>query len=150
MPSSHLSLHYHLIFSTKHREPLLAPAIAPRVYDYLGGILRSLDGVLLAAGGMPDHVHLLVGLGATRSLADVLRDLKAGSSKWVHETFPEMGGFRWQVGYGAFVVSYSLLDAVRAYIARQEEHHRKRSFQEEYVLFLRRHGIEYDERYVWE
>lgn len=150
MPSSHLSLHYHLIFSTKHREPLLASAFASRVYDYMGGIVRGLDGVLLAAGGMSDHVHLLIGLGATRALADVLRELKAGSSKWVHQTFPELGGFRWQTGYGAFVVSYSLLDVVKAYIDQQEEHHRSRTFQEEFVLFLRRHGIEYDERYLWE
>jgi putative transposase len=150
MPSSHLSLHYHLIFSTKHREPLIAPALAVRLYDDIGGIVRGAEGVLLAAGGMPDHVHLLVGLGATRALADVLRDVKAGSSKWIHDTFPESSGFRWQTGYGAFVVSHSLLDVVREYIRNQEEHHRSRTFQEEYILFLRRHRIDYDERYVWE
>ena len=150
MPSSYVSAHYHLIFSTKHREPTLAPAVAPRVYDYLGGITRGLGGVLLAAGGMPDHVHLLVGLGATRALSDILRDLKANSSKWVHETFPELAGFGWQTGYGAFVVSYSLLDAVKGYIARQEEHHRTRTFQEEFVLFLCRHRIDYDDRYLWD
>lgn len=150
MPSSYLSAHYHLIFSTKHREPTLAPSVAPRVYDYLGGICKGLGGVLLAAGGMPDHVHLLVGLGATRALSDVMRDLKASSSKWIHDTFPDLTGFGWQTGYGAFVVSYSLLGAVNGYIARQEEHHRERTFQEEFVLFLRRHGIEYDERYLWE
>ena len=150
MPSSYISAHYHLIFSTKHRKPTLAPAVAPRMYDYLGGIVRGLDGVLLAAGGMPDHVHLLVGLGTTRALSDVMRDLKANSSKWVHDTFPEMGWFGWQTGYGAFVVSYSLLDAVKEYIAGQETHHRTQTFQEEFVLFLHRHRLEFDERYLWD
>ena len=150
MPSSYLSLHYHLIFSTKHREPHITPAIAPRLYDYIGGITRGLGGQLLAAGGMPDHVHLLVRLGATRAVADVLRDLKAGASKWVHDTHPDMAAFGWQIGYGAFAVSVSNLDDVRAYIENQEEHHRARTFRDEFVLFLDRHGIEYDERYLWE
>ena len=100
MPSSYLSLHYHLVFSTKHREPTIADAVAPRLYDYLGGIIRKSGRQLLVAGGMPDHVHLLVRLGATRAVADVLRDLKAGSSGWVHDTFPVMAGSAGKPGTG--------------------------------------------------
>ena len=150
MPSSFLCLHYHLIFSTKQRKPQVVPEIAPRLYDYIGGIVRAAGGVLLAAGGMPDHVHLLVRLKATRAVADVLRDIKAGSSGWVHETFPERTDFAWQTGYAAFAVSVSGLGAVKEYIARQEEHHGETTFEEEFVAFLQKHGIEYDERYLWD
>jgi putative transposase len=150
MPSSYLSLHYHLVFSTKHREPLLSPAVVPRVYDYIGGITRGLGGQLLVAGGIPDHVHLLVRLGATRAGAEVLRDLKAESSKWIHRNLPDLATFRWQIGYGAFAVSVSNLPDVKAYIENQEEHHRTRTYQQEFVALLDRHGIEYDERYLWD
>ncbi len=150
MPSSYLSLHYHLIFSTKHRVPSLHPTVAPKVYEYLGSTVRGLGGQLLTAGGMPDHVHLLVRLGATKAVADVLRDLKSCTTKWAHETLPEMGAFAWQVGYGAFTVSPSMLNTVRRYIENQEEHHRTRTFQEEFVEFLHRHEVEYDERYLWD
>ncbi|MEO2088356.1 MAG: IS200/IS605 family transposase [Gemmataceae bacterium] len=150
MPSSYLSLHYHLVFSTKHREPSIPPTIAPRLYDYMGGITRGLGGQLLAAGGIPDHVHLLVRLGATRAVADVLRDLKAGSSKWVHDHLPDLAAFGWQIGYGAFAVSVFNLPEVKAYIKNQEEHHRTRTFRQEFVALLDRHGIEYDERYLWD
>jgi putative transposase len=150
MPSSYLSLHYHLVFSTKHRDPLMTPAVKPRLYEYLGGTIRGLGGQLLIGNGMPGHVHLLVRLGAARAVADVLRDLKAGSSKWVHDTFPSSAGFAWQTGYGAFVVSVSHLDVVREYIASQEEHHRQKSFQEEFVELLEANKVEYKPRYLWE
>ncbi len=150
MPSSYLSLHYHLVFSTKHREPLITPAVAPRLYHYLGGTLRGLGGQLLIGNGMPDHAHLLVRLGATRALADVLRDLKAGSSKWVHDTFPTTAGFGWQTGYGAFVIGRTELDVVRQYIENQEEHHRQQTFQDEFVELLNAHKIEYKPQYLWE
>jgi len=150
MPSSFLCLHYHLIFSTKQRKPQIVPEIAPRLYDYIGGIVRGIGGVLLAAAGMPDHTHLLVRFGATRAIADALRDIKAGSSGWVHDTFPDRADFAWQTGYAAFAVSLSGLGAVKEYIATQEEHHRGMTFQEEFVAFLEKHGIESDERYLWD
>ena len=150
MPQSFASLHCHVIFSTKHRAALLSAALQPRLFAYLGGALHEAVSVLVAAGGMLDHVHLLVSLGREVSVAEVARLVKANSSKWVRETFPELGGFAWQNGYGAFAVSYSLVDRVKAYIAGQAEHHRTMTFQGEFATFLKRHGIAYDERYVWE
>ena len=147
MPSTYLSLHYHLIFSTKERRLLIADPWRGRLHAYLGGTVRTLDGVPQAVGGTADHVHMLVGLRATHCLADVLREIKRPSSQWVHETLG-VAEFAWQEGYGAFTVSASGIAAVKRYILRQEEHHRKKTFQEEYVAFLRRGGVEYDERYL--
>ena len=148
MPSTHLSLHYHVVFSTKDRVPLIAPAWRERLHAFLGGTVNQLGGVPEAIGGVADHVHLLLGLRATHALADVLREVKAVSSRWVHD---EIGvpAFQWQEGYGKFTVGAPQRAEVRHYIARQEEHHRTRTFQEEYVEFLRRAGVEYDERYLW-
>ena len=148
MGSTHVSLHYHLVFSTKDRIASIAEPIRDRVHGYLGGIVRGIGGVPLEIGGTADHVHLLVGLKATHTVADVLRAIKGDSSRWVHETFGD-SRFSWQEGYGAFTVSRSNLSTVREYIAKQEEHHRKESFQEEYLEFLRKHEIEFDERYLW-
>ena len=147
MSSTHLSLHYHLVFGTKNHEALISSSWRDRFYAYLGGVIRTLDGAPEAIGGVADHVHLLVGLRATHTLADVLRELKSVSSKWVHE---EMGdpSFAWQEGYGAFTVSASQLENVRRYIQQQEEHHRTRTFREEYLALLQRSGAEFDERYV--
>jgi len=150
MPQSFACLHHHLIFSTKHRDPLITPEVQPRLFDYIGGILRSEGCALVAAGGIPDHVHLLISLNRQVSIADTLRIVKANSSRWVHETFPDLSGFAWQAGYGAFAVSYSHLDRVKAYLSRQAEHHRRITFQEEFIAFLQRHGIEYDDRYLWD
>lgn len=148
MPSTHLSLHYHLIFSTKDRSAHMHQDWRGRLHTYLGGIVNDLGGVPEAIGGVEDHVHLLVGLRATHRLADVLRDIKAGSSRWVHEEMKKPL-FAWQDGYGAFTVSHSRIEAVKNYIAKQEEHHRKQSFQEEYLQFLKESGVEYDEKYLW-
>jgi putative transposase len=148
--SSFTCLNYHLVFSTKHREPLIGTAWQQRLFDYIGGIIRQQGGVLLAAGGMPDHVHLLAAISKSVAITDALRDMKANSSKWVHEEIPGHAGFAWQAGYGAFTVSYSALDSVRRYLADQQEHHRVRTFQEEFVALLRRHEIEFEERYVWD
>jgi putative transposase len=150
MPQSFASLHYHVVFSTKNREPFIDRGLQPRLYEYVGGILRSHDGVFLAAGGMPDHVHLLVGLHRETAVAEAVKLVKAHSSKWIHDTFPDRQGFAWQTGYGAFTVSFSHMSRVKAYIAGQEEHHRKRTFKEEFVAFLDRHGLSYDERYLWD
>ena len=150
MPQSFVSLPVHLVFSTKHREPLLQDEPRVRLFEYMGGTLRSQQSKLLAAGGMPDHVHLLVSLNKQVALADLLRHSKSSSSKWLHDTFSEMRGFAWQSGYGAFAVSHSNLPEVKRYIANQAEHHFARSFQEEFIALLTKHEIEYDERYLRE
>lgn len=149
MGSTFTSLLFHCIFSTKDRSPEITTDVAPQLSAYLGGIVRSLDGVALAVNGVSDHVHMLISLKPTISIADAMRVVKAHSSKWLHEQWPAKRTFAWQDGYGAFTVSRSNVDAVGAYIARQEEHHRTVSFQEEFVAFLKRHEIEYDERYIW-
>lgn len=150
MPQSFTCLHYHLIFSTKHRMPLITADLQARLYDYLGGILRAHHGCLLAGGGMPDHVHLLARLSKEMSVSEALRLLKANSSRWVHETLPGLQAFAWQAGYAAFAVGYSALPAVKRYLATQADHHRAQSFQDELRAFLRRHQLEFDERYLWE
>jgi REP element-mobilizing transposase RayT len=150
MPQSFASLHVHVVFSTKRREPLITPDLAPRLYDYFGGILRAHGWVLVAAGGMPDHVHLLVSLGREISVAEALRTIKANSSKWIHETFANQRGFAWQAGYGAFAVSNSNVPSVKRYIANQAEHHRVRTYQEEFLALLRRHNLAFDESHLWD
>ena len=149
MPQSHVCLNYHLIFGTRHRELTLSDALRPRLFECVGGILRAEGSVLLAAGGMPDHTHWLVSLHQRTSVADALRTIKVCSSKWIHETFPELRSFAWQAGYGAFAVSYSNLEAVERYINGQAQHHRTTTFQEEFELFLKRHGIAFDEHHLW-
>jgi len=119
-----------------------------RLHAYLGGIVKNMNGIPEAIGGTADHVHLLIGLRATHCLADVVRDLKAVSSRWAHEEIGERSAV-WQDGYGAFTVGASECRDVCDYISCQEEHHRKRTFQEEYLEFLRCGGVEYDERYLW-
>jgi putative transposase len=148
MPSTHTSLHCHLVFSTKERLPLIAEEWRENLYAYLGGIVKGLDAIPLAIGGMKDHVHLLVGLKSSHRIDYFLRDLKADSSEWVHK---EIGGktFSWQKGYGAFSVSPSNIEGAKKYIFNQAEHHRRKSFQEEYRELLQVSGIEYDERYLW-
>jgi REP element-mobilizing transposase RayT len=141
---------YHTIFSTKDRYPFIDKDLQSRLFPYLGGIVGELDGKALSIGGMPDHVHLLLSLPATLCVADALRVVKTNSSRWVHETWPALRSFAWQTGYGAFSVSHSNAPAVTSYIAGQEQHHRRKTFQEEFVAFLIKHGIEYDERYIWE
>lgn len=148
MPSTHTSLHCHIIFSTKERAPVISNEWRAKLHAYLGGIVKGMEGVPLAVGGIEDHVHLLVGLKSSHRLDYFLRDLKADSSEWVHK---EVGRrkFGWQKGYGAFSVSPSNIEGVGRYIFNQEEHHRRKTFQDEYVELLRASGIEYDERYLW-
>lgn len=149
MPQSFASLHCHIVFSTKHRQPQISDELRPRLFEYIGGILRNQSSCLIAAGGVPDHIHLLVSLGRTIAVADAVRIVKTNSSSWIHEELrlPEFG---WQDGYGAFAVSYSNVESVKQYLANQAEHHRSRTFQEEFREFLRRHGLEWDERYIWD
>ena len=148
MASTHVSLHYHLVFSTKNREAWFVPSTRSRLHEYLGGVIRAEGGVPHAVGGMGDHVHLLVGLKATHCLADVMQRLKSVSSRWVHEEL-RLAGFAWQEGYGGFTVGAADLEKVRAYVLNQEEHHRTKTFQEEYLAMLKRGLVEYDERYLW-
>jgi putative transposase len=147
MPSTHLSLHYHVIFATKERRATIAPPWRDRLHAFIGGVLREMGAIPQSIGGVADHVHMLIGLKATHSLSDVMRDLKRASSKWVHEAIGD-SAFAWQEGYGAFTVSSSMREDVRRYIERQEEHHRTRTFREEYVDFLRKSGVEFNEAYL--
>jgi putative transposase len=139
----------HLVFSTKDRQPWIPQELAAELHNYLGGIHRGLDCPAIEINSQPDHVHILFVLARTRALCDVIAEVKRGSSVWIQEraTLPE---FHWQAGYGAFSVSQSNVPAVRAYIRNQAEHHRQRTFQEEFREFLTRHGIEFDEQYVWD
>ena len=147
MPSTYLSLHYHLIFSTKDRAPLIEVSWRNRLHEYLGGTVEGLKGFPEGVDGMADHVHLLVGLKATHCLADFMRELKKASSAWVHEEIG-MQRFAWQEGYAAFTVSPSARSEVQSYIARQEVHHRNRTFREELVGFLEKAGVHHDSPFL--
>jgi putative transposase len=150
MANSYISCYVHYIFSTKQQHSLITPEFRPRLWAYLGGIARENKMKAAAIGGTDDHVHILLSLPATITLAKAVQLIKGGSSLWIHETFPTQENFAWQEGYGAFTVSVSQLDKTIAYINDQEEHHRKKTFQEEYLEFLKKHGVEYDERYLWD
>jgi len=145
MSDTYTKLQYHLVFSTKQRAALIQPPLRDELYAYLGGILRGQGGILLAIGGMPDHVHLLAGIRPDMALAKMLQLLKANSSKWMNESTDRPGQFAWQAGYGAFSVSESKVPAVRTYILGQEEHHRTTSYEEEFQTLLRRHGLSNNE-----
>jgi REP element-mobilizing transposase RayT len=146
---SYTNLLYHIVFSTKDRRPLIEPAIAGRLYAYLGGGIRAEGGTAIAINGTADHVHILARLRQDKTVSDVLRGIKANSSKWVKDTFAAQQGFAWQSGYGAFTVSESQVQRVGAYIGDQEAHHRRQTFEEEFVAFLKAHGIAFDPKYVW-
>ena len=131
-----------MVFSTRDRAPVLSPELAARLFPYMGGIVKEIKAAALIVNGPADHVHLLLSIPATASVAEVLRVLKTNSSRWVHEQFPARKRFAWQAGYGAFTVSASRQEDVKAYIASQQEHHRKVSFQEEFLSLLKKHGLE--------
>jgi putative transposase len=135
---------FHCVWSTKERAPLLSAEVRERLWPYLGGIAREHGMKALAVGGVADHVHLLISLPPTLSLAKAMQLLKGNSSKWLHETFPTLRTLSWQEGYAAFSIGVSGVEATSAYIRGQEAHHRTRTFREEVALFLRRHGIEHD------
>jgi len=150
MAHTYTNLLTHVIFSTKDRTPLIDAELKPKLLAYMGGILREMKGTALIINGTKDHVHLLIGLPPPLSLSEVMRVVKTNSSKWVHETRSSRATFGWQSGYGAFSVSQSNVTTVSEYIAHQEEHHKRVSFKEEFLSFLKKHGIEYDERYIWQ
>lgn len=151
MPQSLVQIYVHIVYSTKHRQPFLQDGgLRDRMHRYLAGICRNQGTPALIVGGVEDHVHLLCRLGKTIAIADLVRDLKRDSSKWVKTEQEAMAGFRWQQGYGAFSISPTHVDALSKYIAGQETHHRRESFQEELRRLCTRYGLVMDERYVWD
>ena len=144
-----VSSYFHCVFSTKERQRLITPALRDRLWPFLGGIARQNQMKAIEIGGVEDHVHILLSLPSTMAISKAPQLIKGGSSKWIHETFPEHRAFAWQEEYGAFGVSVSQLDKTTEYIRGQEAHHRKMTFQEEFLALLTRHHIDYDERYLW-
>jgi REP element-mobilizing transposase RayT len=149
MANSYTSLFIHVIFGTHKGEPLLTSSLRARLWAYMGGIARENKVKAVCIGGMMDHAHMLISIPASMPVAKAVQLVKGGSSKWIHENINSLRNFAWQEGYGAFSIGISQVEEVEAYIARQEEHHRLRTFQEEYLDFLKQYKIDYDERYVW-
>ena len=150
MSQSLARLCVHLIFSTKHREAVIHDAIRDDLHAYMAAVLNNLGCPALIIKSVEDHVHILFDLGRTVSVSSAVEDLKKSSSKWIKTQGMEFSAFAWQAGYGAFAVSESNVGAVRQYIAKQKEHHRRISFQDEYRAFLTKHNVAFDERYVWD
>ncbi len=148
MPHSYMSCLMHCVFSTRQRHKTIDPDLQQRLWPFIGGVARENGMKALSIGGTEDHIHLLLSLPATTPIAKAIQLIKGGSSKWIHESFPAHKDFAWQEGYGAFSVSISHVEATIRYIQTQEGHHRKKSFEEEFLTFLKKHGIEYDERHV--
>ena len=148
--STYTNLLFHVIYSTKYRKPTVRPDWQDDLYGYIGGIVRDQKGTLLKIDGVEDHVHWLAKLSPTIAISDVLRTIKANSSKWINERPDVTQKFEWQSGYAAFSVSESQMTAVAHYIANQAEHHRKKTFEEEFLAILSKHNIEFDTRYVFE
>ena len=147
MGHTYTKAHFHIVFSTKSRQKLIAKAIQPKLWAYIAGICSNVGIVALAIGGIEDHVHSLVELPPTMSLSKALNLLKSNSSGWMSE---QRRGFGWQEGYGAFAVSVSNLATVKRYVLNQEAHHRKMTFENEYITLLEKHGVQYDPRYVFD
>lgn len=146
---SYTCLYYHIVFSTKQRRPFLTEEKIQALAAYMGGILRNLKGCLLEANGMPEHLHLAISIHQDYSLSEAVQKIKGSSSRWIHQTHPDLRDFQWQEGYSAFTVSCSALDKVIAYIRGQAEHHRKITFEEELLSLLKKHKIQYDPEYVF-
>jgi len=150
MGGTYSSLNYHLVFSTKNREPFIDhPDFERRLHQYLGGAIRGQKALPLIINGTADHVHLLIRWVPNGNLSNLLRDVKSGSSKWVHETFPMRRSFGWQDGFGAFSVSASQVQTVHHYVARQKEHHKTKNFQSEFRALLTAHDVAWDEEKIW-
>lgn len=149
MAHSYTKIIIHYVFSTKNREKIIKVELQERLWSYMGGIARKNNMKALAIGGIEDHMHLLISLPATLSISKAIQLIKGGSSKWIHDTFPNYYYFKWQKGYGAFSVDISRIRNLITYINTQKEHHCKKSYQEEYVSFLGKNVIDYDKRYIW-
>ena len=150
MPQSLAVVLIHLVYSTKNRQPFLTPEIDPELYAYQGAIFREMDCPALIINGTADHVHALFSLARTRTICDLVEEVKKRSSKWLKTKEAALATFQWQAGYGAFSIGQSGVPALRQYIANQKEHHRLQSFQDEFRAVLNKYQIEYDERYVWD
>ena len=142
--------YYHLIWSTKERQHLILDEYKERIFEFLGGSLKAAGCASLQAGGVKDHVHILARIPSKYAVADIVRDIKIASSKWINASLPKSKGFSWQEGYGSFSVSKSLTDAVENYILNQEQHHKVKSFREEFIELLDLHEVEYDVNYLWQ
>jgi REP element-mobilizing transposase RayT len=150
VPSTYTNLLYHIVFSTKDRISLISEDFQEELYRYIGGIIRAEGGVQLEIGGVSDHVHILAKIKPAIAVSEMLAKIKANSSKWINDHKIKLRKFGWQEGYAAFTVSESQVPSVREYIRSQPEHHRKQTYQEEFMALLQRHGIEYDPRYLWD
>ena len=150
MPHTYTNLLYHLVFSTKYRAPIITDILRDPLYRFIGGLIREEDGSLIEIGGIEDHVHIVARLKPTLAIAEALRFIKASSSKWVNASDLVRERFNWQVGYGAFTVSKSQLETVCRYVRNQRHHHRKKTFQEEFIELLQANEMDYDERYLWD
>ena len=149
MASSLVKIDIHLMFHVKSTGVAMRSADLPRIFAYIGGIVNGLGGIPVLVGGMPDHIHILASLPPTKSLSDFVRSIKADSSKWIKSLDGSYGRFAWQDGYGAFSVSPSILEKTEDYIRNQTEHHKRRSFEDEYRALLEKYGVRYDERYAF-
>lgn len=149
MPHTYSSNLVHCVFSTKNRVRWIKPETQPELWSYMGGIARNHSFLALAVGGAEDHAHALLLLPPVISVSKAMQTLKAASSKWLHDTLPDMAGFAWQEAYGAFSVSISHANETVAYILNQTEHHKRRDFQQEFLAFLKKHNVNYDPAHVW-
>jgi REP element-mobilizing transposase RayT len=149
MAQTLVSLMVHVVFSTKNRQLLITPEVEPELYAHMGGTANNLGSCCLAAGGTENHVHLLVSQSKTVPLSHLMEELKKGSSKWIKTKASAFRTFGWQDGYGAFTIGESQVEALRLYIARQKERHKKQTFEEEFILLLKKYHVQYDERYLW-
>jgi REP element-mobilizing transposase RayT len=150
VPGTYSQILLHVVFSTKHRQPWITHDIASRLYPYLGGIVQAEKGMILAIGGVEDHVHVYLRWRPDESISNLMRTVKSRSSKWIHDTYPWLRVFAWQEGYSVFTVSKSQETAVKKYITSQAEHHEKEDFKSELLRLLHAHGVEFDEKYVFE
>ena len=150
MAHSYISCYIHYVFSTKGRMKVISPVLEEKLWPYMCGIARNNKMKALAVGGTEDHIHILISLPSTVSIAKAIQKIKGVSSKWVHETFPDSHDFNWQQGYGAFSVGMRHIDKTVAYINNQKEHHHRKTFKEKFIAFLNVSGMEYDEKYIWE
>ena len=150
MSHSYVSQLMHCVFSTKERRPFITPELQTRLYQYIGGIAKKNRMRLISAGGIEDHIHLLISLSKAMDISKAMQLIKGGSSKWIHDEFPQLRMFEWQEGYGAFSIGIGEVKRTVDYIERQAEHHKAKDFKTEFVSFLDRHFIEYDERYLFD
>ena len=149
MANTYTEIHIQFVFAVKHRDGLIHSSFKNELYQYIAGIIKNHNHKLLAINGMPDHIHILIGMRPTQSIADLLQDIKGNSSKWINEKKLVLGKFKWQEGFGGLSYSKSQLDTVIKYIQNQEEHHKKRTFLEEYRAFLKLFEVDFDERYIF-